>query len=73
MRRLDVLRRAARKVPKAAYWLMTPWRMPERLQFLRERAIRDARAQSLKLLFDEERSRQEALQLEGGGSSRCRP
>ncbi|WP_426391411.1 glycosyltransferase family 4 protein [Variovorax sp. R-27] len=68
MRRLDVLRRVARKVPKAAYWLMTPWRMPERLQFLRERAIREARAQSLKLLFDEEHSRQKALQQEGEGT-----
>ena len=57
MQGLDSLRRAARRVPKAAYWLMTPWRMPERLQFLRERAAREARAQSLKLLLDQERSR----------------
>ncbi|MDQ0084909.1 glycosyltransferase involved in cell wall biosynthesis [Variovorax boronicumulans] len=67
MRRLDLLRRAARKVPKAAYWLLTPWRMPERLQFLRERANREARAQSLKLLLDEERSRQEARRQDGRG------
>ncbi len=68
MRRLDLLRRAARKVPKAAYWLMTPWRMPERMRFLRERAARDARAHSLKLLLDEERSRQEAARQAGSGA-----
>lgn len=68
MQGLDSLRRAARRVPKAAYWLMTPWRMPERLRFLRERAAREARAQSLKLLLDQERSRLAALRQEGSGT-----
>jgi glycosyltransferase involved in cell wall biosynthesis len=58
---LDSLRRNARKVPKAAFWLMTPWRMPERLRFLRERAANEARAKMLGALIERERAHQEAL------------
>lgn len=65
MRGLDSLRRAARRVPKAAFWLLTPWRMRERLQFLRERAAREKKAQALVHLIDQERSRLEALRSGG--------
>jgi glycosyltransferase involved in cell wall biosynthesis len=60
---LDSLRRNARKVPKAAFWLITPWRMPERLRFLRERAANGAREKKLDALIERERARQEALSL----------
>jgi len=56
------LRRAARKIPKAAFWLMTPWRMRERLQFLQERAAREDRVKALADLIEQERLRLEALQ-----------
>ena len=68
MQGLDSLRRAARRVPKAAFWLMTPWRMPERMQFLREKAAREAKNQALALLIDQERSRLDAL-LQGRGGA----
>jgi glycosyltransferase involved in cell wall biosynthesis len=58
---LDSLRRNARRVPKAAFWLMTPWRMPERLRFLRERAANEEKARLLDGLIERERSRLEAL------------
>ncbi|MET3495559.1 glycosyltransferase family 4 protein [Variovorax boronicumulans] len=61
MQGLESLRRAARRVPKAAFWLMTPWRMRDRLQFLRDRAVRDRKTQALAHLIDQERSRLEAL------------
>ncbi|WP_093178335.1 glycosyltransferase family 4 protein [Variovorax sp. YR266] len=57
----DALRRNARRVPKAAFWLMTPWRMPERLRFLRERAASQEREQLLGGLIERERARLEAL------------
>ena len=57
---LDSLRRSARRVPKAAFWLMTPWRMPERLRFIRERSATEARAKDLDSLIERERARQEA-------------
>lgn len=57
---LDSLRRSARRVPKAAFWLMTPWRMPERLRFIRERSANEARAKELDSLIERERARQEA-------------
>lgn len=57
---LDSLRRTVRRVPKAAFWLMTPWRMPDRLRFLRERSAREAKAQDLATLIETERSRLEA-------------
>ena len=58
---LDSLRRNVRKVPKAAFWLMTPWRMPERLRFLRDRAANEARAKMLDALIERERVRQKSL------------
>lgn len=58
---LDSLRRNARKLPKAAFWLMTPWRMPERLRFLRERAANQKRARLLDDLIEKERLRLEML------------
>jgi len=60
-RGFDSLRRAARKIPKAAFWLVTPWRMRERLQFLYERAAREARVKALADLLDQERLRLETL------------
>ncbi|MDM0033320.1 glycosyltransferase family 4 protein [Variovorax sp. J22P271] len=57
---LDSLRRSARRVPKAAFWLMTPWRMPERLRFMRQRSANEARARELDSLIERERARQEA-------------
>lgn len=61
MNALRSLRQHARKLPKAVFWVMTPWRMPMRLQFLRDRAARKSRAQTLLLLIEEERLRLEAL------------
>lgn len=58
---LDSLRRNVRRVPKAAFWLITPWRMPERLRFLRERAARERKAHSLSALIEKERTRQQAI------------
>jgi glycosyltransferase involved in cell wall biosynthesis len=58
---LDSLRRNARRIPKAAFWLMTPWRMPERLRFLRERAASQERARQLEGFIQRERSRLETL------------
>lgn len=43
--------------------------MPERVRFLRERAAREASAQSLKLLLDDERLRQEAARQAGSAAS----
>ncbi len=61
MNALRSLRQHARKLPKAVFWVMTPWRMPMRLQFLRDRAARKSRAQTLLLLIEGERLRLEAL------------
>jgi glycosyltransferase involved in cell wall biosynthesis len=58
---IDTLRRNARKVPKLAYWLVTPWRMPERLRLLRERAASEAKARALALLIRQERLRVDAV------------
>ncbi|SFQ25882.1 glycosyltransferase family 4 protein [Variovorax sp. 770b2] len=68
MKGLDSLRRAARRVPKAAFWLLTPWRTRERLQFLRDRAVREEKTQALAHLVEQERSRLEAL-LHGGSEA----
>ena len=62
MNALSSLRQHARKVPKAVFWLLTPWRMPMRLQLLRDRAARESKAQALLLLIEEERLRLQALQ-----------
>ena len=72
MNALGSLRQHARKVPKAVFWLMTPWRMPMRLQFLRDRAAREGKAQALLLLIEEERLRLEALQ-QGQSTTLVRP
>lgn len=61
MTALDSLRRNARRVPKAAFWLMTPWRMPERIQFLRKRTASQRTARLLDGLIEQERARLEAL------------
>ncbi|MGJ7553807.1 glycosyltransferase family 4 protein [Variovorax sp. RB3P1] len=60
---LDSLRRNARKVPKAVFWLMTPWRMPERLRFLRDRAAIEVRAKMLDALIEREYVRQKSFSL----------
>lgn len=65
---LDSLRRNARRVPKAAYWLLTPWRLPERLRLLRESAAREAKALALASLIQQERSRLDAIQGDSGAS-----
>jgi glycosyltransferase involved in cell wall biosynthesis len=64
MSRFKLLRTITRKVFKAAYWLVTPWRMPHRIQFLRERAERNAKARWLALLVDGERARLEGVRLD---------
>lgn len=53
----QILRRYARRVAKGAWWLATPWRMGERLEFLRQRAEAQARATEFALLVDAERLR----------------
>lgn len=51
------LRRYARRVAKGAWWLVTPWRLPERLEFLRRRAAAQARATAFAILVESERER----------------
>jgi glycosyltransferase involved in cell wall biosynthesis len=53
----DFLRRNVRRVLKLGYWLLTPWRMPQRLRSLREGVVREARARNVALLIEQERSR----------------
>ncbi|MDR6857565.1 glycosyltransferase family 4 protein [Variovorax guangxiensis] len=53
----QLLKRYARRVAKGAWWLATPWRMGERLEFLRERAAAQARATEFALLVGAERTR----------------
>lgn len=63
---LDSLRRNARRIPKVAYWLLTPWRLPERLRLFRESVVREAKAQALASLIQQERSRLSAVRANGG-------
>lgn len=53
----QLLKRYARRVAKGAWWLATPWRMGERLEFLRERAAAQARATAFEILAKVERER----------------
>ena len=76
MSKLDTLRRNARRAPKLAYWLLTPWRMPERLRLLREGAAREKRARALALFIEHERARLDAARRGGrtahvGGLDLC--
>jgi len=52
------LKRYARRLAKGAWWLATPWRMPERLQYLRERATTEARDAELTMLVERDKLRQ---------------
>lgn len=63
---LDSFRRSFRRIPKAAFWLVTPWRMPDRLRFLRQRAAGEQREQELRALLDREHSLLERLRLGEG-------
>jgi len=58
---LDSLRRNARRISKAIFWLLTPWRMPERIRFLRERSAAQERARLLDGLIEAESARLAAL------------
>ena len=49
--------RYARRTARVAWWLVTPWRLPERLAFLRERAAVRERAAEEMLLAEHEKSR----------------
>ncbi|MDP9994301.1 glycosyltransferase involved in cell wall biosynthesis [Variovorax boronicumulans] len=61
--------RAARKISKAVFWLVTPWRMRERLLFLHERTVRNERVKALAALLDKERLRQESLRRGASGAA----
>ncbi|SCX72735.1 Glycosyltransferase involved in cell wall bisynthesis [Variovorax sp. EL159] len=63
---LDSLRRNARKLSKLAYWLLTPWRLPERLHLFREGLAREAKARALASLIQQERLRLGAIRTDGG-------
>lgn len=45
---------------KGAYWALTPWRMPKRLEFIRQRDAELARAAALEAFVARERALQEA-------------
>lgn len=47
----------ARRLAKGAWWAVTPWRMKERLQFIRERDAADKRSSELALIVAHERER----------------
>ncbi len=51
------LRRFARRVAKGAWWAVTPWRTPERVRFMRERAAADARTAETAALVAREEAR----------------
>jgi len=63
MSTLAAIRQHARKISKAVFWLMTPWRLPQRLRFLRDRSARNAQDRALALLVGRERLRTEAMRL----------
>ncbi|CAN7669398.1 glycosyltransferase [Variovorax sp. LjRoot84] len=52
-----LLHRSARRTAKALWWLVTPWKMRQRLQFLGERAEREARDQAIEALVHREQRR----------------
>lgn len=45
-----------RKTAKAIWWLLTPWRLPKRFRFLRERSHRKLRDAALARLLERERA-----------------
>ena len=47
----------ARRVAKGAWWLVTPWRMPQRIRFLRERSAALAREAELAPFIEREQER----------------
>ncbi|WP_256734779.1 glycosyltransferase [Variovorax sp. dw_954] len=55
----NVFARYARRAAKGAWWLATPWRMPQRVAFLRDRAAMETQADELAVLAAQERSRAE--------------
>ena len=50
----NALRRQARRIAKSIWWAVTPWRMPARLQFMRERAERESSERALQTLLERE-------------------
>lgn len=50
-------RRYLRRALKGLWWLATPWNMPKRISFMRDRALADARAAEMTLLVEQERAR----------------
>lgn len=52
-----LLKRYARRAAKGAWWLITPWRMPQRLAFLRQRAAAQVHAAEFAALEEAERVR----------------
>ncbi len=54
---VEPLRRYARRIVKGAWWLATPWRTGERLEFLRQRAATRAQATEFAALVGVERER----------------
>lgn len=53
------IRSQARRIAKGIWWVVTPWRTKQRLQFLRERAAAQAREAELGLLVGKEAARVE--------------
>ncbi|MDM0028703.1 glycosyltransferase family 4 protein [Variovorax saccharolyticus] len=52
-----LVRRYLRPVAKAAWWAVTPWRMGQRMRFLRERSAREARAAELARFVEGDQAR----------------
>ena len=64
MHEKSVIRRYLRRVAKGAWWAVTPWRMGQRIRFMRERAAVEARAAELARFAEREQAR---LALREGG------
>ncbi|MEJ8854742.1 glycosyltransferase family 4 protein [Variovorax robiniae] len=66
----NVFARYARRAAKGAWWLATPWRMPQRMAFLRDRAAMQTQADELAFLAEQERLR---IELRASGAKVVAP
>ena len=55
----SALRRHARRIAKGIWWIATPWRMPQRIGFIRLRAAAEARAAETAALIEQQRGQTE--------------
>lgn len=68
MQVLDSLHIGVRRGLKALFWLVTPWRMPARMRFMREVAVREQEKRALAKLLEEARLQLDALRHGNGGA-----